>query len=103
MDAYIRSHHQFMAAHQLHNRKPDSGVLEGLWDLYAAEKKMDNDRVSQYFQEAEAVLSNLSKRRLNNLFRIMIDLYRESAHTAFLDGVQTGAQLVLEITQQETD
>ena len=72
-------------------------TLELLWYLYTQHHPVSDDSVQAQFDELSEILQPLSQRRKRRvLFRVQ-QLCHEHERISFTFGLQTGAQLMLEI------
>ena len=91
MNAYIQKH------------SFDSGnsdcktVLDQLYQAYAASHESDPPEISNSFKELEEFLCSLPLEDNNAVFNLCCRLCSAYEHNAFIDGLQYGAHLILDI------
>ena len=72
-------------------------VLEFLYAAYADEQGQDPQELKQYFVDLDDHLQVLSLEENNEIFSIVCSICSAYEKRAFLDGIQIGACLVLEL------
>ena len=72
-------------------------VLEFLYAAYADEQGQDPQELKQYFIALDDHLQVLSLKENNEIFAIVCSICSAYEKRAFLDGIQVGACLVLEL------
>ena len=80
----------------LKNSESDS-VLEFLYTAYADEQGQDPQEIKQYFVDLDNHLKGLSLEENNEIFAIVCSICSAYEKRAFLDGIQVGASLLLEL------
>lgn len=75
-------------------------VLDQLYQAYAESHESDPPEISDGFKELEEFLCTLPLDDNNTVFNLCCRLCTAYEHKAFLDGIQYGAHLILEIKQQ---
>ena len=80
----------------LKDSEPDS-VLEFLYTAYADEQGQDPQEIKQYFVDLDNHLKGLSLEENNEIFAIVCSICSAYEKRAFLDAIQIGACLVLEL------
>lgn len=71
-------------------------VLDQLYQAYAESHESDPPEISDGFKELEEFLCNLPLEDNNAVFNLCCRLCTAHEHKAFLDGLQYGANLMLE-------
>ena len=72
-------------------------VLDQLYQAYAESHESDPREISEGFKELEAFLCTLPLDDNNAVFNLCCCLCTTYEHKAFIDGVQYGARLILEL------
>lgn len=72
-------------------------VLDQLYQAYAESHESDPTEISNGFKELEECLCNLPLEDNNAVFNLCCRLCSAYEHKAFIDGVQYGAHLILEL------
>lgn len=72
-------------------------VLEFLYTAYADEQGQDPQEIKQYFVDLDNHLKDLSLEENNEIFAIVCSICTAYEKRAFLDAIQIGACLVLEL------
>jgi len=72
-------------------------VLDQLYQAYAESHESDPAEISEGFKELEEFLCNLPLDDNNAIFNLCCRLCSAYEHKAFLDGLQYGANLMLEL------
>ena len=91
MNAYIQKH------------SIDSGnsdcktVLDQLYQAYAESHESDPPEISNSFKELEEFLCSLPLEDNNAVFNLCCRLCSAYEHNAFIDGLQYGAHLILDL------
>lgn len=78
----------------------DSGcdtVLDQIYQAYADSRESDPPAIKDGFAELGDFLEQLPLDENNRIFSIILRLCIEHEHRAFLDGLQYGAHLILEL------
>ena len=78
-------------------RKELSSVLEMLWYIYRSYNPVEVDCTSEESGELELVTKPLAQKRKRRLRRLICEMMVTQVHTAFISGIQTGAQLMMEL------
>ncbi|MBQ8359799.1 MAG: hypothetical protein IJX37_07850 [Oscillospiraceae bacterium] len=73
-------------------------VLDQLYQAYAESHDSDPPEISDGFKELEEFLCNLPLDDNNAVFNLCCRLCSAYEHKAFIDGLQYGAHIILEIT-----
>ena len=72
-------------------------VLDQLYQAYAESHESDPPEISKGFKELECFLESLPLRDNNAVFNLCCGLCTAYEHKAFLDGLQYGAHLILQL------
>ena len=72
-------------------------VLEFLYTAYADEQGQDPQELKQHFVDLDDHLQVLSLEENNDVFSIVCSICSAYEKRAFLDGIQVGASLILEL------
>ncbi len=72
-------------------------VLDQLYQAYAETHESDPTEISDGFKELEEYLCNLPLEDNNAVFNLCCRLCSAYEHKAFLDGLQYGSSLILEL------
>lgn len=75
----------------------DKSVLEFLYTAYADVQGQDPQELKQYFVDLDDHLQILSLEENNEIFAIVCSICSAYEKRAFLDGIQIGVSLVLEL------
>ena len=75
-------------------------MLEFLWYFYTQYFPISDDSIRSSFDELEYILKTLSHKRKRKLLHHIHHLCCEYERTAFIHGLQAGAQLMLEIINE---
>ena len=94
LDAYIESH-----ALDLGDSNCES-VLDQLYQAYAESHESDPPEISDGFKELEDYFCVLPLDDNNAVFNLCCRLCSAYEHKAFLDGLQYGAELMLELGKE---
>lgn len=101
MDSYIRKLRQYIAANPVKfDEDCDHPALDSLYWHYTESHSMSNNITKQADQELFVCLEGLSFEDNSRLSSLIITLCAEHERIAFLAGLQVGAQLMLEITEE---
>ena len=101
MNSYIRKLRQYIAANPVKfDEDCDHPALDSLYWHYTESHSMSNDITKQADQDLYACLEALSLKDNNRVFNLVATLCAEHERIAFLAGLQVGAQLILEITEE---
>lgn len=79
----------------------DSGyetVLDQIYQVYADSRENDPPSIKDGFSELGEFWEQLPLDENNRIFSIIVRLCIEHEHRAFLDGLQYGAHIMLELT-----
>lgn len=86
-------------------RNYDKENERSLWEFFGSYYRMYNpiltDELRERFQPAELILNSLSRKRERRLFYITREVCEGYACAAFIDGIRTGAQLIMELLESE--
>ena len=91
LNAYIRDH-PFDAGNG-----DSETVLDQLYQAYAESHESDPPKISEGFKELECFLESLPLDDNNAVFNLCCGLCTAYEHKAFLDGLQYGAHLILQL------
>jgi hypothetical protein len=72
-------------------------VLEALYVVYADSQGSDSEEIRQGFADLENYLCKLSLEENNEIYALVCMLCTHYEERAFRDGLQLGAQLILEL------
>ena len=72
-------------------------VLDRLYQAYAESNETDPSEIKESFNELDKLLESLSLENNNAVFILVLSLCTAYEHKAFLDGLQYGAHLILEL------
>ena len=72
-------------------------VLDQLYQAYAESHESDPPEISSGFKELENILCTLPLDDNNTVFNLCCRLCSAYEHKAFLDGLQYGAHLIMEV------
>lgn len=79
------------------NDSDSDSVLEFLYTAYADEQGQDPQELKQHFVALDDHLQILSLEENNEIFSIVCSICSAYEKRAFLDGIQVGASLMLEL------
>ena len=77
-------------------------VLDQLYQSYAESHESDPAEIGNGFKELEEFLCGLPLEDNNAVFNLCCRLCNAYEHKAFIDGLQYGAHLILELLGEET-
>ena len=101
MNSYIRKLRQYIAANPVQfDYDCDHPALDSLYWHYTESHSMGNNITKQADQDLYVCLESLSLEDNNKVFNLVATLCAEHERIAFLAGLQVGAQLILEITEE---
>ncbi len=89
----------------LHEQTPDYGyadvssLLEMLYACYTTHNPINNDRIRQCLAQQNDILSQLTLEENDRMFTTTSELCLIHERLAFLEGIQVGARLVMELTE----
>ena len=75
-------------------------VLDQLYQAYAESHESDPPEIRRGFEELEGFLHTLPLSGNNTVCNLCCYLCSEYEHKAFIDGLQYGAHLILELTEE---
>lgn len=84
----------------------DSGcetVLDQLYQAYAESHESDPPEIGEGFKELEEFLCTLPLKDNNAVFNLCCRLCSAYEHKAFVDGLQYGSHLILELTNSKKE
>ena len=88
----------YMQTHPFESGDPDCRtVLDQLYHAYTDSYKSDPPDITALFRELSEYLETLPMDTNNSIFRLTCDLCIAYERKAFLDGLQYGAELILEL------
>lgn len=91
----------YMQAHPFDSGDPDrKTVLDQLYSAYAESHENDPPEIQAGYAELETFLGSLPLDDNNAVFNLCCRLCVAYEYKAFLDGLQYGAQLMLELTKE---
>ena len=98
MNKIIKQLKTYIEAHPFNSGDSDcETVLDQLYQAYAESHESDPSEISNGFKELEEFLCNLPLEDNNAVFNLCCRLCSAYEHKAFIDGLQYGAHLMLEI------
>ena len=93
----------YLQTHPFDSGDPDcKTVLDQLYRAYAESHESDPKEIGDGFKELEEYLCVLPLENNNAVFNLCCHLCSAYEHKAFLDGLQYGAELMLELTKEES-
>ena len=93
----------YLQTHPFDSGDPDcKTVLDQLYRAYAESHESDPQEIGDGFKELEEYLCVLPLENNNAVFNLCCHLCSAYEHKAFLDGLQYGAELMLELTKEES-
>ena len=91
----------YMQAHPFVSGDPDcKTVLDQLYSAYAESHESDPPEIQAGYAELESFLESLPLDDNNAVFNLCCRLCVAYEYKAFLDGLQYGAELMLELTSE---
>lgn len=91
----------YMQAHPFDSGDSDcQTVLDQLYWAYAESHESDPPEIQEGFRELETFLGSLPLPDNNAVFNLCCRLCVDYERKAFLDGLQYGAELMLELTEE---
>ena len=91
----------YMQAHPFDSGDPDcKTVLDQLYSAYAESHESDPPEIQAGYAELESFLESLPLDDNNAVFNLCCRLCVAYEYKAFLDGLQYGAELMLELTSE---
>ena len=88
----------YMLAHPFESGDPDcKPVLDQLYHVYTDSHESNPPDITALFRELSEHLETLPLDTKNSIFRLACDLCIAYERKAFLDGLQYGAELILEL------
>lgn len=101
MDSYVRRLRQYIAANPIQfDEDCDHPALDSLYWHYTESHSMSNSKTKRADQDLYVCLEALPLEDNNKVFNLVATLCAEHERIAFLSGLQVGAQLMLEITEE---
>ena len=96
--------HTYMQAHPFDSGDPDcKTVLDQLYHAYTDSHESDPPDITALFRELSKYLETLPMDTNNSIFRLTCDLCIAYERKAFLDGLQYGAELILELQRGQSE
>ena len=90
--------HAYIQTHPFDSGDPDcTTVLDQLYHAYTDSHESDPPDITALFRELSGYLETLPMDTNNSIFRLTCDLCIAYERKAFLDGLQYGAELILEL------
>ena len=103
MKTYLEAMKSYMQAHPFDSGDPDGKtVLDQLYHAYAESHENDPPDIRKGFAELETYLETLPLNENNAVFNLCCRLCVAYERKAFLDGLQYGAGLILELGKEDT-
>lgn len=101
MDDYIKRLRQYGEANPtLFDGEWDHPAMDFLYWRYSESHYMGNEKTKEIIRELNDRLEELSFRENNRVFSLVGSLCDEHERIALLDGLQLGAQLMLELMEE---
>ena len=101
MKPYFEALRDYLQIHPYDIGDPDcENILDLLYRAYAETHESDPPEIQSGFAELEEFLKTLPLDDNNAVFNLTCRLCTSYEHKAFLDGLQFGAQLMLELTEK---
>lgn len=98
MDSIARQLKAYIDAHPFDSGDSDyETVLNQLYQAYAESRESDPEEIGSGFKELEELLEHLPLEDNNAVFNLCCRLCTAYEHKAFLNGLQYGAHLILEL------
>ena len=92
----------YITAHPFDSGDSDcETVLDQLYQAYAESHESDPPEISEGFKELDDLLGDLSLDDNNAVWNLCCQLCTAYEHKAFLDGLQYGAHLMLELFKEK--
>ena len=100
MNPYIRNSYHFLVSNPRNCDFINSeSLLECLWLCHTAGHSIEETVILDKFESLDTCWASLSRKRQQILACTVAKLCLEFEHSGFLAGVRSGAQVVLELTQ----
>ena len=101
MDSYIKKLRQYIADNPIRfDYDCDHTALDSLYWHYTESHSLSNEKTKPADADINACLDELSLKDNDRVFSLLATLCAEHERIAFLSGLQVGAQLMLEITEE---
>ncbi|MBQ8796809.1 MAG: hypothetical protein IJZ56_01275 [Oscillospiraceae bacterium] len=98
MNKIIKQLKTYIEAHPFDSGDSDcETVLDQLYQAYAESHESDSPEIGEGFKELEEFLCEIPLEDNNTVFNLCCRLCSAYEHKAFIDGLQYGAHLMLEI------
>lgn len=102
MKEYLIQLRQYVAANPIQfDDDCDHPALDSMYWHYSSCHNMSNEKTKAASRDLHDYLGDLSFRENDNVFSLVGALCAEHERIAFLAGLQLGAQLILELTEDE--
>ena len=100
MDNIAKRLQSYMDKHPFDSGDSDcKTVLDQLYQAYAESHESDPPEIRDGFKELDTLLSELSLEDNNAVWNLCCQLCTAYEHKAFVDGVQYGSSLILELNR----
>ena len=101
MEQFLQRFRSYIETHPLDTGYEECPtVLDQLYQAYAEFHESDPPEIQDGFKELEELLCSLPLDDNNAVFSLCCRLYNHYEHKAFIDGVQYGAQLMIQLTTE---
>ena len=101
MDFPLNEWRRYLAEHPIQFHEDCSQpALNALYEMYSETHIMSNDKTHQLVEKLNDALGRLTYRQKDAVFSTVNSLCAEHEQIAFLAGLQLGAQLMLELTEE---
>ena len=101
MKPYFEALRDYLQIHPYDIGDPDcENILDLLYRAYAETHESDPPEIQSGFAELEEFLKTLPLDDNNAVFNLTCQLCTAYEHKAFLDGLQFGAELMMELTEK---
>ena len=101
MKSFSKALKTYIKAHPFNSGDPDCRtVLDQLYHAYAESHESDSQEIGDGFKELEEYLCVLPLENNNAVFNLCCRLCSAYERKAFLDGLQYGAELMLELGKE---
>ena len=97
MDSYFSRYYTFLKEKSLKLDYPSH--LDMLYTVYTRRHPIDSQEIRECFDSMEHILHALSAKRRHALLRAVLNVCAAYERSAFIEGIQIGAQLMQEITK----
>ena len=101
MELFLQRFRSYIETHPLDTGDEDCPtVLDQLYQAYAESHESDPTEIQDGFKELETFLESLSLTDNNAVFSLCCRLCNHYERKAFIDGVQYGAHLMIQLTTE---